>query len=44
MGRGYFEQASWLGAFPGLAIFLTALGFNLLGGRIRDASDPRLKL
>jgi peptide/nickel transport system permease protein len=44
MGRGYLEQAPWLGAFPGLAIFLTVLGFNLLGDGIRDALDPRLKM
>jgi peptide/nickel transport system permease protein len=43
MGRGYLEQAPWLGAFPGIAIFLTVLGFNLLGDGIRDALDPRLK-
>ena len=43
MGRGYLEQAPWLGAFPGLAIFVTVLGFNLLGDGIRDALDPRLK-
>ena len=42
-GRGYLEQAPWLGAFPGLAIFLAVLGFNLLGDGIRDALDPRLK-
>ena len=42
-GRGYLEQAPWLGAFPGLAIFLTVLGFNLLGDGLRDALDPRLK-
>lgn len=44
VARGYLEQAPWLGAFPGLAIFLTVLGFNLLGDGIRDALDPRLKL
>jgi peptide/nickel transport system permease protein len=43
MGRGYLEQAPWLGAFPGLAIFLTVLGFNLLGDGLRDALDPRLR-
>ena len=43
MGRGYLEQAPWLGAFPGFAIFLAVLGFNLLGDGIRDALDPRLK-
>jgi peptide/nickel transport system permease protein len=42
-GRGYLEQAPWLGAFPGIAIFLTVLGFNLLGDGLRDALDPRLK-
>jgi peptide/nickel transport system permease protein len=44
MGRGYLEHAPWLGAFPGLAIFLTVLGFNLLGDGLRDALDPRLKV
>lgn len=44
VARGYLEQAPWFGAFPGLAIFLTVLGFNLLGDGIRDALDPRLKL
>lgn len=44
MGRGYLEQAPWLGTFPGLAIFLTVLGFNLLGDGIRDVLDPRLKI
>lgn len=44
MGRGYLEEAPWLGAFPGLAIFLTVLGFNLLGDGLRDVLDPRSKL
>lgn len=44
MGRGYLEQAPWLGAFPGLAIFLSVLGFNLLGDGMRDALDPRLRV
>ncbi|HUV95518.1 MAG TPA: ABC transporter permease, partial [Anaerolineae bacterium] len=30
--------------FPGLAIVLTVLGFNLLGDGLRDALDPRLRL
>jgi peptide/nickel transport system permease protein len=42
-GRGYLEQAPWLGAFPGLAIFLTVLGFNMLGDGLRDCLDPRLR-
>lgn len=42
-GRAYLEQAPWLGAFPGFAIFLTVLGFNMLGDGIRDALDPRIR-
>jgi peptide/nickel transport system permease protein len=39
-----FIQASpWLAIFPGAAIFLTVLGFNLFGDGLRDAFDPRLK-
>ncbi len=33
----------WMGIFPGLAIVLTLLGFNLLGDGLRDAFDPRMK-
>jgi len=42
-GRAYFQQSTWLAIFPGLAIMLTVLGFNLLGDGLRDALDPRLK-
>ncbi len=42
-GRAYFQQSIWLAVFPGLAIMLTVLGFNLLGDGLRDALDPRLK-
>jgi peptide/nickel transport system permease protein len=39
-----FIQANpWLALFPGAAIFLTVLGFNLFGDGLRDAFDPRLK-
>jgi len=39
-----FIQASpWLSLFPGLAICVTVLGFNLFGDGLRDALDPRLK-
>jgi peptide/nickel transport system permease protein len=39
-----FIQANfWLSLYPGLAIFLTVLGFNLFGDGLRDALDPRLK-
>ena len=37
----YLYQAPWLGVFPGVAIFLTAFSFNLLGDGITDALDPR---
>ncbi len=42
-GREYMRNAPWITTFPGLAILLTALGFNLLGDGLRDALDPRLK-
>lgn len=39
-----FIQANpWLAIFPGVAIFVTVLGFNLFGDGLRDALDPRLK-
>ena len=37
----YLYQAAWLGVFPGVAIFLTALSFNLFGDGITDALNPR---
>ena len=40
-GKDNIEIAWWLSAFPGLAILLTVLGYNLLGEGIRDALDPR---
>jgi peptide/nickel transport system permease protein len=40
-GRGFIEQAWWMGVFPGLAIFLTVLAFNVVGDALRDALDPR---
>ncbi|GAC1530244.1 MAG: ABC transporter permease [Chloroflexota bacterium] len=42
-GRQYMEQAPWLAIFPGLAISLTVLSFNLLGDVLRDLLDPRLR-
>ncbi len=42
-GRDYFTQASWIMIYPGLAIMVTVLGFNLLGDGIREALDPRQK-
>ncbi len=37
----FLSQAPWMAIFPGLAIFLTVLSFNLLGDGLRDALDPR---
>jgi peptide/nickel transport system permease protein len=42
-GRKFMETAPWVAVFPGLAIMLAVLGFNLLGDGLRDALDPRLK-
>lgn len=42
-GRSYLTLAPWVMIFPGIAIMLTVLGFNLLGDGLRDALDPRLK-
>ena len=41
-GRAYLLAAPWLTLFPGLAIMLVVLGFNLMGDGLRDALDPRL--
>lgn len=40
---GFLETAPWVSIFPGAAIALTVLGFNLLGDGLRDALDPRLR-
>ena len=42
-GYRQFSRAPWMSIFPGLAIFLSVVGFNLLGDAIRDVLDPRLK-
>lgn len=42
-GRDYLRQAPWLSIYPGLAIFLTVMGFNLLGDGLRDLLDPRMQ-
>ena len=42
-GYRQFLRAPWMSIFPGLAIFLSVVGFNLLGDAIRDVLDPRLK-
>lgn len=38
---GFMDIAPWLAWFPGVAIFITVLGFNLLGDGLRDQFDPR---
>ena len=42
-GRGFMSQAPWLSLVPGMAIFLSVLGFNLLGDGLRDVLDPHLR-
>jgi ABC-type dipeptide/oligopeptide/nickel transport system permease subunit len=42
-GRQYIFSASYMATFPGLAISLAVLGFNLLGDGLRDALDPHLR-
>jgi peptide/nickel transport system permease protein len=42
-GRIYMFQAWWYVTFPGLAILLVVLGFNLLGDGLRDVTDPKLR-
>ena len=37
----FLTLAPWLAVWPGLAIFLVVLSFNLLGDALRDALDPR---
>ncbi len=41
LGKDNIEIAWWLSVFPGLAILITVLGYNLLGEGIRDSIDPR---
>ena len=42
-GRGWLAQAPHIATFPGLAIFLVVMGFNLVGDGLRDVLDPRLR-
>jgi peptide/nickel transport system permease protein len=41
--RQLLPSAWWLTAFPGLAVFLTVISYNLVGEGLRDAADPRLQ-
>ena len=42
LGKDYIEVAWWLSVYPGLAILVTVLSYNLVGEGLRDAIDPRL--
>lgn len=42
-GRSYIIDAPWIATFPGVAILVTVLAFNLVGDALRDALDPRLR-
>jgi len=42
-GRSAIQQAWWLIFFPGMAIFLTVLAYNLIGESLQEATDPRLR-
>jgi peptide/nickel transport system permease protein len=41
VAKNYLSQAPWMALWPGIAIFLVVIGFNLLGDGLRDALDPR---
>lgn len=43
VGRNYFPDIWWYSIFPGLAIFITVLSFNLLGDAIREILDPKTR-
>ncbi len=42
-GRSYMLTSPWIATFPGLAILVTVVGFNLIGDGVRDLLDPRLR-
>jgi len=42
-GRNFIRDNSYLTLFPGLAIMITVIAFNMLGDGLRDAMDPKLK-
>ena len=42
-GRNYLASSWWITLFPGMAIFVTVIGFNFLGDWLRDTLDPRLR-
>jgi len=42
-GREYMLSAPWITTFPGLAILVTVVAFNMVGDGLRDVLDPRLR-
>jgi peptide/nickel transport system permease protein len=42
-GRDFMRDAWWITTFPGVAILMTVIAFNLLGDSLRDALDPRIR-
>jgi peptide/nickel transport system permease protein len=40
--RAHATTAPWVALYPGLAMLITVIGFNLLAGGLRDVLDPRL--
>ena len=44
IGRGFMQQAPWMILFPGLAIALAVVGFNMLGDGLRDVLDPKVEM
>jgi peptide/nickel transport system permease protein len=42
-GKNYLERAWWLSLYPGLAILITVLSYNLLGEGLREALSPHAK-
>jgi ABC-type dipeptide/oligopeptide/nickel transport system permease subunit len=42
-GRKFLNIYPWIAIYPGVAIAITALAFNLLGDWLRDVLDPRLR-
>jgi peptide/nickel transport system permease protein len=44
IGRKYLLDYPWYATFPGLAIFMVVLAFNILGERVRDALDPASRI
>jgi peptide/nickel transport system permease protein len=43
-GREYLRHAPWMSIFPGLAIMLAVVSINVVGDRLRDVLDPRLRI